>query len=233
MISVLPEGTGSLVMFHIVTAGHCWVALEDGIRHELFAGDVVVMPYGDVHSWGSYDDAEPVDIATLLPPRPWAELPYLRYGGPGEETQMVCGYLRGDAVLFDPVLRALPPLFVVHPPDGPAAAWLAATIEYAMTPSAGGTADGTRADHRLVESLFSEMLRLYLTDHGDAVLTGWLAALRDPVVGTAMALLHSDPASPWTVDELARAVAVSRTALVDGFVRLLGKPPIRYLTEWR
>ena len=102
-----------------------------------------------------------------------------------------------------------------------------------MTPSAGGTADGTRADHRLVESLFSEMLRLYLTDHGDAVLTGWLAALRDPVVGTAMALLHSDPASPWTVDELARAVAVSRTALVDGFVRLLGKPPIRYLTEWR
>ena len=98
LISVLPEGTGSLVMFHIVTAGHCWVALEDGIRHELFAGDVVVMPYGDVHSWGSYDDAEPVDIATLLPPRPWAELPYLRYGGPGEETQMVCGYLRGDAV---------------------------------------------------------------------------------------------------------------------------------------
>ena len=77
------------------------------------------------------------------------------------------------------------------------------------------------------------MLRLYLEDRGDAVLTGWLAALRDPIVGHAMAILHADPARAWTVAELARAVAVSRTVLVDGFVRLLGRPPIRYLTEWR
>jgi AraC-like DNA-binding protein len=232
LVSVLPEGTGSLVMFHIVADGHCWVALEDGVRHELVPGDVVVMPYGDVNTWGSYEPAEPVNIATLLPPRPWPELPYLHYGGAGEETRMVCGYLRGDAVLFDPVLRALPPIFVVRPPVGPAADWLKATVEYAMTGTAP-IADGSRPDQRLVESLFSEMLRLYLEERGDAVLTGWLAALRDPVVGQAMSLLHADPAHAWTVDELARGVAVSRTVLVDGFVRLLGRPPIRYLTEWR
>ena len=48
-----------------------------------------------------------------------------------------------------------------------------------------------------------------------------------------MALLHADPARPWTVRELAMAVAVSRTVLVDAFVRLVGRPPIRYLAEWR
>jgi AraC-like DNA-binding protein len=228
----LPEGTGSLVMFHIVTEGHCWIALDDGVRHELVPGDVVVTPYADEQTWGSYEPSDPVNIATLLPPRPWVELPHLRYGGAGEETRMVCGYLRGDAILFDPVLRALPPMFVVHPPAGPAASWLSATVEYAMSGHAPGV-DGSRPDQRMVESLFSEMLRLYLQDRADVALTGWLAALRDPLVGPAMELLHADPARPWTVAELARAVAVSRTVLVDGFVRLLGRPPIRYLTEWR
>ncbi len=228
----LPEGTGSLVVFHIVAEGHCWMSLEDGVRHELFAGDVVVLPYGDVQTWGSYEPAEPIEIATLMPPRPWTELPHLRYGGAGDETRMVCGYLRGDAILFDPVLRALPSMFVVRPPAGPAATWLLATIEYAMTGTPPGP-DSGRADQRLVESLFSEMLRLYLEDLGESSLTGWLAALRDPVVGPALSLLHADPAHPWTVAELTRAVAVSRTVLVDGFVRLLGRPPIRYLTEWR
>ena len=78
------------------------------------------------------------------------------------------------------------------------------------------------------------MLRLYLTDGPDAELTGWLAALRDPIVGQALSLLHADPAHDWTVGELAMAVAASQ----DGPRRPLprsssGRPPIRYLTEWR
>ena len=77
-----------------------------------------------------------------MPPRPWLEFPHLHYGGAGEETRMVCGYLRGDAILFDPVLRALPPMFVVHPPAGPAATWLAATVEYAMTGAPPGSDGG-------------------------------------------------------------------------------------------
>src|SRR5207344_126878 len=181
----LPEGKGSLVVFHIVAEGHCWMALDDGVRHELFGGDVVVLPYGDPQTWGSYEPAEPIEIATLMPPRPWTELPHLRYGGEGPETRLVCGYLRGAAILFDPVLRALPPMFVVRPPAGPTATWLKATIEYAMTGTPPGP-DSGRGDQRLVESLFSEMLRLYLSDLRDTALTGWLAALQDPVVGPAL-----------------------------------------------
>jgi AraC-like DNA-binding protein len=229
----LPEGSGSLVMFHIVASGHCWIALDDGVRHELSPGDVVVLPYGDANSWGSAGPAEAVSIVSLLPPKPWTELPHLEYGGDGPETRVVCGYLRGDAVLFDPVLRALPPLFIVHPPAGPAATWVQASLEYALADPAVVRADRTRAHQRLAESLFTEILRLYLEDRRDARLTGWLAALRDPLVGRALALLHADPAHDWNVAELARAVAASRTVLVDGFVRLLGRPPIRYLTEWR
>jgi AraC-like DNA-binding protein len=232
LVDALPPGSGSLVMFHIVAEGTCWVAMADGRRHELSRGDVVVMPYGDAHSWGSSEQATPVSIATLLPPRPWMELPHIEYGGDGDETKVVCGYLRGDAVLFDPVLRALPSMFVVHP-DGPAATWVNASVEYAMTNPSAALADGPGQGRRLAESLFTEVVRLYLEGRGDAELTGWLAALRDPIVGHALSLLHGDPAHDWTVGELAHAVATSRTVLVGGFVRLLGRPPIRYLTEWR
>src|SRR5205085_5371659 len=151
--------------------------------------------------------------------------------GDGDYTLVVCGYLHGDAVLFDPLLRALPPLFVVRPPAGPAATWVSASIEYALMASeAGGGTSGVGP--RLPELLFSEVLRLYLQS-GEAELTGWLAALGDPVVGDALCRLHGDPAHDWSVPELAAAVAVSRSVLVERFGQLLGRPPIRYLTEWR
>jgi AraC-like DNA-binding protein len=233
LVGALPPGSGSLVMFHIIAEGNCWIAMHDGVKRPLSRGDVVVMPYADAHSWGSVEPAEPVSITTLLPPPPWTEFPHIDYGGDGETTRVVCGYLRGDAVLFDPVLRALPSLFVVRPPDGPAAAWLHASVEYALTDPPPVYQGLSRANQRLPELLFTEVLRLYLHESGDADLTGWLAALRDPVVGQALSLLHADPAHDWTVAELAAAVAASRTVLVDRFRALLGRPPIRYLTEWR
>jgi AraC-like DNA-binding protein len=233
MAGVLPPNKGSLVMFHIVADGECWVALQDGVRHEVRRGDVIVLPYGDANWWGSPEPADSVPIATLLPPPPWLEMPYLEYGGTGDHTKMVCGYLFGDAVLFDPVLRALPPLFVVSPPAGPAATFVDASVEYALAATAAPAREPSRADQRLPELLFTEVLRLYLQSRDDQQLTGWLAALRDPLVGQALALLHANPAHDWTVEELARSVATSRTVLVEGFVERLGRPPIRYLTDWR
>ncbi|MEW6153575.1 MAG: AraC family transcriptional regulator [Actinomycetota bacterium] len=231
LAEALLPGAGSLVLFHIIGEGRCWIAMEDGQRHPLERGDVVVMPYGDTHSIGSYEDAEPVPIASLLPAPPWKEFPYIDYGGDGDYTLVVCGYLQGDALLFDPVLRALPPLFVVRPPAGPAATWLSASVEYALMASQSGQ-PSAHMNQRLPELLFTEVLRLYL-ESGEADLTGWLAALRDPVVGPALTLLHGDPAREWTVKDLASAVAASRTVLVERFGALLGRPPIRYLTEWR
>jgi AraC-like DNA-binding protein len=232
LAGAVPSAGGSLVMFHIVVQGSCWVSIDGGPRHELSAGDVVVMPYGDANEWGSHEPADPVSITTLLPPAPWTAFPAIDHGGDGPTTSVVCGYLFGDAVLFDPVLRALPSLFVVRPPQGPAAAWVDASVQYALGASRTPPAAGSWTHQRLPELLFTEVLRIYLEGE-DAELTGWLAALRDPLVGQALALMHADPAHDWTVAELATRVASSRTVLVDRFRELLGQPPIRYLTGWR
>jgi len=57
--------------------------------------------------------------------------------------------------------------------------------------------------------------------------------VRDPIIGRALALLHGRPNHPWTAEELAREVALSRSAFSDRFVSLMGTPPMRYLTVWR
>jgi AraC-like DNA-binding protein len=63
--------------------------------------------------------------------------------------------------------------------------------------------------------------------------TGWLAGLRDPLVGRALKLLHAQPARPWTLEELASQSGASRSALAERFVHLVGYPPMQYLTQWR
>jgi AraC-like DNA-binding protein len=220
---LLHPGADRVILFHLVAAGRCWVSLADGERHWAEAGDVIVLPYGDQHSMGGREDATCVSIASFMDPPPWDEFPVLRLGEGGARTDVVCGYLHSDDPLFDPTARALPPLFVVRPDDA-AARWVAASIDYAMTTAAGFS--------RVPDLLLAEVLRLHLetapgADHR------LLAALRDPVLSPALALLHQDPARKWTVGELAAGAAASRSLLDTRFRQLLGRPPIRYLTEWR
>src|SRR5918999_1386619 len=75
-------------------------------------GGGIVVPYGDPHQIGGSDPARGVPIFSLLDPPPWESLPVLRNGGGGDRTDVVCGYLYSEDPLFDPRLRALPPVFV-------------------------------------------------------------------------------------------------------------------------
>ena len=231
LTALLRPDAKRLVLFHIVAEGACWIRVG-GDRLDVAAGDVVVLPYADQHTMGSTQPANPVPIASLLPAPPWAQLPVIRYGGGGSPTKVVCGYLCCSDLLFDPVVRALPPLFKVRPPAGPAAAWIAASIQYALDASIGERSRHDALALRLPELLFGEVLRLYVQS-GSPELRGWLAALGDPVVGPALQLLHAEPAHGWTVQELAARSASSRSILDDRCRRLLGQPPMRYLTELR
>ena len=228
---LLRPGADRLIVFHIVAQGTCWVSLVDGERHWAGEGDVIVLPYGDQHRIGGVQPATCVPIDTLLDPLPWDHLPVLRYGGGGDRTDIICGYLYSEDPLFQPELRAFPSVFVVRPPPGPAARWVRSSIEYALEASEA-TPPAKPPSTRLPELLFVEMLRLHLAS-APAAQNGWIAALRDPVLSPALAALHAAPDRKWTVTELARSAAVSRSLLDARFREVLGRSPIRYLTEWR
>ena len=181
---------------------------------------------------GGVQDAGLVSISTILQMPPWRQMPVIRHGADGELTDVVCGYLHSRDPLFDPGLRVFPPVFVVRPPDGPAADWVRANIAYALEQTEVAPSSPGIVMSRLPELLLVEVLRLHLAS-APAADRGWLAALNDPVLRPAMSLLHSTPGRRWTVSALAREAAVSRSVLDARFREVLGRSPIRYLTEWR
>jgi transcriptional regulator GlxA family with amidase domain len=80
--------------------------------------------------------------------------------------------------------------------------------------------------------LFVETLRAYIACR-PAEQTGWLAGARDLEVGKTLALMHRDPAHPWTIATLAKEAGISRSVLVERFRHYLSEPPMAYLTRWR
>jgi AraC-like DNA-binding protein len=228
----LHPGAERLILFHIVARGSCWVAAGDGVRHWAREGDVLVLPYGDEHTIGGEATAECVSILTLLDPPPWDTLPVVRYGGGGPRVDIVCGYLTSDDPLFDPAMRVFPQAFVVRLPEGVASGWVQASIAYALEAAPAASEQGSSLSTRLPELVLMEVLRLHLAT-APAAEGGWIAALRDPVLAPALGAVHGAPQRKWTVAELASEANVSRSVLDERFRVVLGRSPIRYLTEWR
>ena len=85
---------------------------------------------------------------------------------------------------------------------------------------------------RISELMFVETIRHYL-ERLPAAETGWLAGLRDPMIGQALVALHREPRKPWTVERLARVVGLSRSVLAERFTVMIGQPPMQYLALWR
>ncbi|HXS97571.1 MAG TPA: AraC family transcriptional regulator [Candidatus Limnocylindrales bacterium] len=228
---LLCPGAGHVIIYHYLAEGRAYAQLLDGSRRELGPGDVVIFPHGDAHTLGN-GAVQPIDSLKAFGGNLSNGLKVARYGGGGELTRFVCGYMACDPNLSEVILAGLPPMFVVNIARDSAGRWLANSIQFSVS-EAGGS--GTGSDvvlAKLSEVLFVETLRRFVQDLPDQQ-KGWLAGARDPVIGEALALLHKDPAHSWTIANLAHRVGVSRTRFVERFRHFLGEPPMAYLARWR
>ena len=228
--AMMHPGAERLILFHVVASGRCWVSRPDGERCWASAGEVIVLPYGDAFLMGGVEPVDPVSILNIVAPPPWNEMPIVRHGEGGARTDVVCGFLYSEDPLFDPALAAFPPAFVVRPPPGPARTWLDASIAYALEESSRQR--GRIRTTKLPELLLIEVLRLHLAN-APASERGWLAGLHDRVLASAMKAVHTAPDRKWTVADLAREAAASRSLLDSRFREILGLSPMRYVSEWR
>jgi AraC-like DNA-binding protein len=228
---MLEPGAERIVIFHLITEGECHVELEGQAPVHLTAGDVVLFPQGHAHRMMSQPGLEPAVGARLdavLSRRPRQ----LVYGGGGVRTRLVCGYLACDARLARMLLAGLPPLVKVNVRGSDAGIWLEASVRYALAEARSPRPGGAGVLAKLSEVLFIEVLRLYMNEQSPGR-TGWLAGLRDRVVGAALNAMHAEPAKAWTLDALAQAAHTSRSVLAERFMQLVGSAPMHYLTEWR
>src|SRR5689334_7668864 len=106
----------SIALFHVQVEGHCLISIEGHAPLRMEAGDVIIFPHGDAHVMSSQMGGRPRPISTLLPSQHSEEIPQLDYGGGGEATRFVCGYLHCDQ-RFNPLIGALPTMLNVCSPD--------------------------------------------------------------------------------------------------------------------
>jgi AraC-like DNA-binding protein len=217
-----------LIPYHVITTGACYAGLVGEPPAALVAGDVILFPHGGAHVLSSGQDPGAATLYAGPSPARHRETVKLGPGGQLGAT-FVCGFLGIERQPFNPLLASLPRQLHMR---GMANAWRASFTNQVIEESQRGRAGAECVLTRLAELMFIEVLRRYL-DEIPAGQTGWLAALRDETVGGALTLLHSQPTRPWTLADLARAVASSRSSLARRFADLVGQPPMQYLTSWR
>jgi len=230
---VMP-GAQRVIEYHLIARGTCWGHAVGAEPIRLREGDLIVFPQGDAHVLSSAPGmrAEP-DLSTFARPSTSLPLVYEFGGGGPERARIVCGFLGCDDRPFNPLLTALPA--VIHlSAAGPDAStgWLGTLLNIAVKESGSARAGGENVLARLSELMFVEAIRRYLEMLPPAQ-TGWLAGLRDPVVGQSLAALHADPSGSWTVERLARLVGLSRSVFAERFTEMVGQPPMQYLALWR
>ena len=231
---ILP-GADHLIAYHVVTAGHCFARIEGGEAVRLEAGEVVVFTNADPHVMSSEVGmrAEP-PTADMIEIADAGLLPFqinLMNGG-AVSARLVCGYLACDAKPFNPLLEALPPMLKAGDPGRNDNGWLGQFVHFAVAEVAEKRAGSESVLTKLSELMFIDVVRrcIEALPPQDA---GWLAGLRDPAVGKALALIHARPSFNWTIEGLARQCGTSRTVMAERFVQFVGVPPMHYLAKWR
>jgi len=221
-----------LILYHYVVEGALRIRIGNEDREELVvAGEAVLLPRNDPHLMGSDLSLPPASGRDIIHHPIDGGLLSIHHGGNGERTQMVCGYLGSASATDNPVISTLPPMLKLKI-DGGAGEWIRSTFRYAAEEVSIGRPGSETVLAKLSELLFVEAVRRY-TESLATDQTGWLAGLRDPYVGRALAILHRDVARRWTLDDLGREVGLSRSALADRFTRMIGMPPMHYLAYWR
>jgi AraC-like DNA-binding protein len=226
----LAQATGAT--FHAVTAGSLWVRIPGQAPRELLAGDVALLPTGAAHVIASDRSG---------PARPWDRAAKARelnaageiiIEGPGNSAHIICAAYDYDREVAHPLLSLLPAAVVVSGQDVADGNPVATTLRLLRYELASGAAGRGTIIDRLIDVLFVHVIRTWVAS-GNEQPSSWLGALRDPVVARALTAMHSAPATPWTIELLAREVSLSRATLTRRFTTLVGEGPLSYLTRWR
>lgn len=229
--------------FHAITTGQAWVKLPDEPEpRKLNAGDLIVLPQGDPHHLLGEPQAEAVSFTELLAARGaklWqpnskrsAAPVHLAYGGGGRLTRLVSGVFAFADRRHNPLVAALPRVIHVRGEEGEAVPWLNTTLQYLTEEATSGLPGAAAVTAKLADILFIQAVRAQLALHPTET-TGWLRGMTDAQVGQALALIHTNPATRWTVASLADRVGMSRSSFAAHFQALVGQGPIEYLTNWR
>lgn len=233
-----PEATDSgghritpseLAHFGMVSRGNCWLSVE-GIADPipLTGGDCFLLAPGSAYTLR--DDPQTRAKSFCEVARPDGNV--IHYGGGGAPTSIISGFLCFDKPSLKPVIQLLPS-FILIKADQARSLALHTTLQLLASEMAEQEPGSEVAADRLAEVLFIQTIRAHIASGSESCKRGWLRAIFDPQIGAALKSVHENVNGPWTVDSLAAAGGMSRSAFAVRFKALLGQTPLEYVTEWR
>ncbi|MBC8103783.1 MAG: AraC family transcriptional regulator [Cytophagales bacterium] len=217
--------------FHFVASGGCWLHGADAGWTRLEAGDVALLPHGSGHTLAD---------AIRGPARPLGEIPLkeigdrtyrMSAGGGGRLSLLFCCSVKFEEPAIDPLLELMPTTLLVRSAargDTALPLLLETMAEEVVSERVGSATVLTR----LADVVIARILRAWV-EAPRTETTGWLAAIRDPKIGRALAAIHRHPGAPWSVRSLADVAQLSRSIFSERFASVVGVSPARYLARWR
>ena len=217
--------------------GHAWTCLDGAEPVLMRTGDVVIVKGPDPYTVGDDPATRPAAIVRAgnrLTTLDGVDItddpgPTLRTSGPvrPDSAVVASGTYQVTGDVGGRLLNALPD--VLHVPYADARS---PVLDLLATEVARDAPGQQVVLDRLLDLVLITTLRAWFA-RGEADAPGWYRAHSDPLVGTAMRLIHDNPALPWTVASLAAKAGASRAGLARRFTDLVGEPPMTYLTNWR
>lgn len=227
----MPPMPGHL-WFHAVTAGAVHIDTDHAEPVHLSPGDIALVPHGEGHCLRSGPGVDAPGILDLSREPVSQRYEVLRHGGGGAATTLICGAVRFDDPAARTLVGILPGIIHVEAAASARAAWMRGAFDLMAAEAERFRPGGEAVITRLADILVIQTVRHWI-DTDPQAQTGWLGALQHRQIGHALALIHRDPARPWTVASLARATTMSRSAFAARFTELVGEPAMQYVTRWR
>jgi AraC-like DNA-binding protein len=210
--------------FCTVLDGSCRLAVDGQDALTLEAGDFVLLPTTPGFTMSGFDPVTPTFIDPNATPAPTDEI---RHGSPegDPDVRLLGGYFVFESPDADLLVSLLPA--VVHVRGAERLSLLVQLVDEETREQRSGR---DLVLSRLVDVMLVEALR---STQGEDAPPGLLRGLGDARLAMAVREMHGDPARSWTVDQLAKTAALSRSAFFDRFTRAVGLPPMEYLLAWR
>jgi AraC-like DNA-binding protein len=226
-----------VVRFYAVLAGEARLEVADAAPVTLSGGDLVVLPHPVQHTLSSRVSPSSSYPESVLESQGLTALTRSLRSVSNDTAFYDC--IVSGRFSFEPSARQhwwplLPPVIAVRD-RAHTLPWLESTLRFIASESDMQRPGTQTLVMRLTDLLVFEVIREYLAAAApqDAGGPSGLSALSEPQIGTALALLDESPQEAWTVARLARKVGMSRSAFAARFVRLVGEPPLHYLTRLR
>jgi AraC-like DNA-binding protein len=219
-----------LAHFAMLSRGNCWLSVE-GISEQipLTGGDCFLLARGTSIVLRDSPHTHPRWSFREIGAQ--ANNNVAQCGGGGAPTTIVCGSLSFDRSSLKPITQLLPN-FILMKADQARTLALHNTVQALASEMADQAPGSEVVATRLAEILVVQVLRAHIAA-GPQRSEGWLRAIFDPQIGTALTAFHDRLASPWTVESLAGTAGMSRSAFAARFKEQLGQTPLEYVTEWR